>query len=741
EVPALAAGADVVVVRLLGGRKTWPEGVDAVLATGLPAVLLGALALAGALLLNGCAEGSVGESPGRAPASGAGDAPPDAVRHGGAVLNLAGDAPRSVRPLPRTIALTFDDGPDPAWTPRLLEVLRRHRAQATFFVVGAQVARHPGLARRLVREGHEVGNHTYTHLDMAASPGWRVRLELDLTQRVLAGATGRKTALMRMPYSATPAELTGPQWRAARAAGRQGYLVALTDRDTEDWAGPGADRIVERAVAEARPGEGAIVMLHDSGGDRAATVAAVDRILTRLTARGYRFTTLSRAVGLPAANVPASLAERTVGRTVLYGQTASGWLVDGLVALFGAAAVLTGLRLVFLLVFAREHAVRARLRRRRRARRTGRPFTPWVSVIVPAYNEEAGIEATLRSLLDTDHPALLEVIVVDDGSTDGTAAIVAGLNLPRVRLVRKPNGGKPSALNLGISHARADVVVMVDGDTVFQRDTLRHLVAPLANPSVGAVSGNTKVANRGGLLGRWQHIEYVIGFNLDRRMFDLLQCMPTIPGAIGAFRRRALLAVGGVSEDTLAEDTDLTMAICRAGWRVVYEETAIAWTEAPATLRQLWRQRYRWCYGTLQAMWKHRGSVVQRGRSGRFGRRCLPYLTIFQVLLPMFAPAVDVFTLYGLVFLEPVPLAASWLGFTALQVLAGAYALRLDGERVRPLWVLPLQQVVYRQLMYLVVIQSVVTALLGTRLRWQTIRRHGTFAGNLPTTADVPTRP
>jgi cellulose synthase/poly-beta-1,6-N-acetylglucosamine synthase-like glycosyltransferase len=274
--------------------------------------------------------------------------------------------------------------------------------------------------------------------------------------------------------------------------------------------------------------------------------------------------------------------------------------------------------------------------------------------------------------------------------------------------------------------------VLVDGDTVFQRDTIGNLVGQLADPAVGAVSGNTKVANRKGLIGRWQHIEYVIGFNLDRRMFDVLECMPTVPGAIGAFRRQALASVGGLSTETLAEDTDLTMAICRAGWRVVYEETAIAWTEAPSSLRQLWRQRYRWCYGTLQSMWKHKRALFEGDRSGRFGRRCLPYLTIFQVVLPLFAPAVDVFALYGLVFLNPVTVAASWLAFAAAQALAAAYALWLDGERLRTLWVLPLQQVVYRQLMYLVVIQSLVTAVLGARLRWHVIRRTGTFAEGDP---------
>ena len=230
---------------------------------------------------------------------------------------------------------------------------------------------------------------------------------------------------------------------------------------------------------------------------------------------------------------------------------------------------------------------------------------------------------------------------------DRTAEVVARLGLPRVRLIRQANAGKPGALNTGIRQARHDILILVDADTVFEPGAIRALVAPFATARrsmIGAVSGNTKVGNRRGLLGCWQHIEYVIGFNLDRRMYDVLQCMPTVPGAIGAFRREALEAVGGVSAATLAEDTDLTMAICRAGWRVIYVPAACAWTEAPATLRQLWRQRYRWCYGTMQAMWKHRGATRESGAAGMLGRRGLPYLLAFQMMLPLLAPVIDIAT-------------------------------------------------------------------------------------------------
>jgi cellulose synthase/poly-beta-1,6-N-acetylglucosamine synthase-like glycosyltransferase len=362
-------------------------------------------------------------------------------------------------------------------------------------------------------------------------------------------------------------------------------------------------------------------------------------------------------------------------------------------------------------------------RSRRRPRLDG--FLPPVSIVVPAYNEAVGIERTVRSLEASDYPDF-EIVVVDDGSDDGTAEIVERLALPRVRLLRQGNGGKASALNTGIAATKAPVVVMVDGDTLFEPATLRRLVQPLVDERVGAVSGNTKVGNRRSMLGRWQHIEYVIGFNLDRRMYEVLQCTPTVPGAIGAFRRDVLQDVGGVSDDTLAEDTDLTLAIGRTGRRVVYADDARAWTEAPSSLSALWRQRYRWSYGTMQAVWKHRGALISRDpRQQGIGTRALPYMIFFQILLPIAAPLIDLFALYGVLFTNPLPVLGFWLAFNALQLALATFAFRLDREPLTPLWALPLQQFVYRQLMYLVIIESTVSALVGTRAHWRRLERTG----------------
>lgn len=685
-------------------------------------LILALAVLLGALALNGYAEGMAG---GTAPARAT---PADAVAGlAGPVLRMDGPVPVARAMPARTIALTFDDGPDPVWTPRILDLLRRHGAHATFFVVGSRVNLHPELVRRMLAEGHEVGSHTFTHADIAAVPAWRRGLELTLTRNAVAGATGRWPVLFRPPFSSEPAQLTEGELAVLRQIGTAGYLAVLADADTQDWREPGTDAIV-RAATPRRAGAGAVVLMHDGGGGRRQTLAALDRLIPALGRQGYRFTTVSAGIGAAGTAPAAPSADRFRGAALRYAQIGAGLIADVMSALLAVALALALLRLAVQIVLARVHV--------RRTRGPGGPpggspggraVCAPVSVIVPAYNESANIAATVRSLVYSDYPQL-EVIVVDDGSNDGTADIVERLALPGVRVVRQSNAGKPAALNTGIRYARAELVILVDGDTVFQPDTIRHLVQGFADPAVGAISGNTKVANRNGLLGRWQHLEYVIGFNLDRRMFDVAGCMPTIPGAVGAFRRRALVGVGGVPGETLAEDTDVTMAVLRAGWRVVYAERAIAWTEAPATLRQLWRQRYRWCYGTLQAMWKHRHAVAERGPGGALGRRGLPYLAVFQVALPLTAPAVDILAVYGLLFLPWAKIAAAWLGLLLLQTMTAGYALRLDGERYGPLWSLPAQQVVYRQLMYLVVVQSVVTALVGNRLRWHRMARTGQAA-------------
>ncbi|MFF9458210.1 bifunctional polysaccharide deacetylase/glycosyltransferase family 2 protein [Streptomyces flaveolus] len=713
--------------------------------------LLLLLALTCVMLLDGYLRAEVGGDQRVRTGASASDVPDD-VLDGGPILTFRGGQATTVSVPDKTIALTFDDGPDPTWTPQVLEILEKYDVPGTFFLVGSMVSRYPDIVEDMVEQGNEVGVHTFTHVDLSYQSDARVTREIEQTQLALAGAAGITTTLFRAPYSSQTDAIDNYSWPVYEKLGEDGYTSVFIDTDSDDWKRPGVSKIVDWATPE--DDEGASVLFHDAGGERSQTIEALPKYIEKMKAKGYTFTTVSGVVaeqqtrqqagqqpsggpaaqasgtgggGLQAAHHRATGTTLYEGKALVAAVAVAEWTVPALsVGLMVVGVAVMG-RFGMMLILARRHY----RKRNRRRFGWGPPVTGPVSVIVPAYNEKECIANTLQSLARSTHP--IEIVVVDDGSTDGTAEIAESLGLPNVRVVRQANAGKPAALNNGVRHARYDIVVMMDGDTVFEPDTVRHLVQPFADPGVGAVAGNAKVGNRRTLIGAWQHIEYVMGFNLDRRMYDLLRCMPTIPGAIGAFRRDAVLEVGGMSEDTLAEDTDITIALHRAGWRVVYQEHARAWTEAPGSLKQLWSQRYRWSYGTMQALWKHRGSLTDRGPSGRFGRVGMPLVVLFQVVTPVFAPLIDVFTVYSMVFVDFRAALLAWLAVLGVQLLCAAYAFRLDREKYRYLLMMPLQQLAYRQMMYLVLIHSCVTALTGGRLRWQKLKRTGevgTPAGN-----------
>lgn len=630
---------------------------------------------------------------------------PDGVNTTSPVLTkVRGDTALSSSVPAGKVALTFNGGPDPEWTPRVLDLLSRHHAHATFFVNGADAAKYPGLVEQIRAGGHEIGSGTYTGAAMDHASSQRASLELALTQAALAGSAGAHTDLLRMPQTTSVSTLCGDMWPAVRRASADGYTIVAAS----PWNKKAGSGVLRQYEQNARGLGQAETLLRNKDVEE--------------------FDTVSVATGLAPSERSVTTWQQLRGAALLCSVRAGDWFLTIMGWLLVVAGGLGVLRLLMLVFFARVHV--------RRLERY-RPGSPWlrqirdpVTVLVPAYNEEKGIESTLRSLLASTHRQL-QIVVIDDGSSDRTATLAESVRDPRVNVVRQANAGKAEALNAGLRHARYNIVVMVDADTVLEPDAIRRLIQPLAHPAVGAVSGNTKVGNRRGLLGRWQHLEYCFGFNLDRRMFEVLECMITVPGAIGAFRRDAALGVGGVSTDTLAEDTDLTMALWRAGWRVVYEETAVAWTEVPTSLRQLWRQRYRWCFGTLQAARKHWGAVREFGPAGRFARRGISYLLVFQMALPLLAPVIDVYALYGILFRSGSAAMAVWVGFLAVQMFCAGYALKLDGERLWSLWAMPFQLFVYRQLMYLVVIQSVAAAVSGTRLKWQRMQRSGTAAQEL----------
>ncbi|MER5518667.1 glycosyltransferase [Streptomyces sp. NPDC002763] len=773
--------------------------------------LLLLLALTCVMLLDGYLRAEVGGDQ-RVRTGASSSKVPDKVLDGGPILTFRGGQATTVSVPSKTIALTFDDGPNPTYTPQVLKILDQYDIPATFFLVGSMVSRYPSIVKTMVEQGNEVGIHTFTHVDLSYQSDARINREMQQTQLALAGAAGITTTLFRAPYSSETDAIDNYSWPVYQKLGKEGYTSVFVDTDSDDWKKPGVSKIINWATP--KKNKGASVLFHDAGGERSQTIKALPQYIKKMKAKGYTFTTISGVIqkqgtgngrsattaggtggtgstggtaatgvaeagaltgtgtgsgtgnaggngtgtgtppggtapngentpntgtgngtgngnsnrnslttGLQAAHRTATGMTLYEGKALLVAVAIAEWALPVLSVLLFVVGVAVMGRFGMMLLIARRHY---RLRNKRRFS-WGPTVTGPVSVIVPAYNEKECIANTLESLAQSTHP--IEVIVVDDGSTDGTSEIARAaadkLGMANVRVIRQENAGKPAALNNGVRSASYDIVVMMDGDTVFEPETVRHLVQPFADPEVGAVAGNAKVGNRNTIIGAWQHIEYVMGFNLDRRMYDLLRCMPTIPGAIGAFRREAVLEVGGMSEDTLAEDTDITIAMHRAGWRVVYQEHAKAWTEAPASLKQLWSQRYRWSYGTMQALWKHRKSLTDKGPSGRFGRVGMPLVVLFQIVTPVFAPLIDVFTVYSMIFVDFEAALLAWLAVLGIQLGCAAYAFRLDKERYRYLLMMPLQQLAYRQMMYLVLIHSCITALTGGRLRWQKLKRTG----------------
>ncbi|WP_425145936.1 glycosyltransferase [Deinococcus sp.] len=632
---------------------------------------------------------------------------------------------------PRDIALTFDDGPDPTWTPAILNILQASQTPATFFVVGLQAQQFPGLLRREVAEGHEIGSHTYTHPNLSMVSRAQVGLELDATQRLIGSVLGRGTLLFRPPFAEDVEPATPEQARVLEQASALGYTTVGMGVDPLDWAKPGAAQIAQSVLEQVQAGKGQIVLLHDAGGERAQTVAALPLIIRELRSRGYRLVTVSALANLSREQVMPEVVGLGAWLT-----RAGGWgfaLVSGFGLLIGALFVLgillSCLRLAFISVLGLAEALS------RRGRDLPPIQTP-LTVLVPAYNEAKVICQTVRSLLTQGEG--VRVLVIDDGSKDGTAEVARAEfgEHPRVEVYSVPNGGKASALGHGLRLANTDVVVVIDADTVLTPGALAYLAAHFEDAGVAAVAGNAKVGNRVNLLTRWQALEYITAQNVERRALALLNCVSVVPGAIGAWRRSVLLEVGGFASDTLAEDADLTLRVLRAGHRVTYEQRAVALTEAPDTVRDFLKQRFRWMYGILQATWKQRHSARQGHR--RLGLITVPNVLIFQVLLPLISAVLDLTMLVGLLWAAlqtryhpdspgmNAHILAFYALFIAIDLTAAVLAFALEpGERWSLLLWLPLQRFFYRQLLYLVAIRALTAALRGGAVGWGKLERRG----------------
>ena len=620
------------------------------------------------------------------------------------------------------VALTFDDGPDPKWTPQVLDILKANGVKAAFFLVGVNAEQYPGLVRRIVAEGHEIGNHTYYHPNLAICWPEHVRLELNATQLLLETITGRSTTLFRPPYNADTSPSSLADLAPLRVASEMNYLVVLENIDPQDWARPGPDVILQRIKQQRR--DGSIILLHDAGGDRSQTIAALPRIIDWLETRGDTIVPLSTLIGSSrdAIMPPVGNAER-IHRFV----SGTGFRVFHAVEEFLWAFMIVATALIVI----RTLVVIYLAARFRRIAAPPADFAPPVSVLIAAFNEEKVIAASLRAVLANDHPGAIEVLVVDDGSCDGTALEVEKIAQTdaRVRLVRQANRGKAVALQRGLSLVQHELVVFLDADTHLQSDTLRLLVRPMSDEEVVAVSGHAKVGNLRSFVARCQALEYTCGFNLDRRAYDRWNCITVVPGAISALRHSAIERVGGFSLDTLAEDTDLTLTLHKGKARIVYTPDAIAWTEAPETLRTLARQRFRWAYGTLQCLWKHRDKVFD-WRYRALGWFSLPSVWFFQILLVALTPLVDFFLIASLPFGAWRAVLPFVIVFIAMDVILAILACVIERESILKAWRILPMRLIYRPLLSYVIWKAILRAIKGAWVGW----------GKLERTASVPVR-
>ncbi len=587
-------------------------------------------------------------------------------------------------------------------------------------------------------QGNEVGNHTFTHPPFETISKSALQLELNLTELLLESNLGVKTLLFRPPYGIDHQPETASEIQMLPIPQAMGYVIIGARIDPHDWgevnggAPPPADTIVERVMSDIATGKGNILLLHDGGGDRSHTVAALPQIIDGLRAKGYEFVSVSSLLGQSRAELmpPLSHEEWLLARADAFIFDLFRWFRTGIAFIFMAGILLVSGRALVI-------GLLALIEKLRPAPLDHPDYQPSISVLIPAYNEESVIVDTVRSAIASDYPKL-EILVIDDGSTDRTAELVRenfGKD-PRVHLLLQSNGGKPSALNHALSEATGEIAVSIDADTIVDSEAIPRLVRHFVDPRVGAVAGNVKVMNRNRWITRWQALEYITSQNLEKRAFDLLNCIPVVPGAAGAWRTALLRSSGGFSGDTVAEDTDLTLTIRRNGWKILYDEDAIGRTEVPETVEALIRQRFRWTFGTLQAVWKHR-DTVGKPRYGTLGWIAVPNIFMFQIVLPLVSPVIDLLFLLTLVLwalgqLRIASLPPLWssqdversLIFFALFMLIDlftcvvAFALERheDWTLLAPLI---LQRFYYRQMMYVVLFRALKEAIRGRPVGWR----------------------
>lgn len=633
----------------------------------------------------------------------------------------------------KKLVLTYDDGPDPLYTRQILDTLAKYHVPASFFVVGIEAENNIPLVKRILREGHELGNHTFTHPNMAEVSRKRALLEIDATRLLIECLTGRSTIMFRAPYNADSDPEKSEEMVPVALSRTRNYITIGESIDPEDWQkselpSMNGDTILNRIINIynfhlSNNDSANIILLHDAGGDRSATVEATGKIIRYFQAQGYEFVTVANLLHKkPEDMMP--FVEKGMGYALLnfnYILAEMGYILSHfLYALFLVFLVLGAIRIFILGYFAFRQKGKEKTMVNQAL-----PGNPPVSIIVPAFNEEVNAVSSIENLLRCDYPAF-DIIFIDDGSSDKTFEVVTAAfsQNPKVKMFSKPNGGKASALNYGIAQTNAAYVVCIDADTKLMPDAVRMLVKNFADDNVGAVAGIVKVGNEINMLTRWQSIEYTVSQNFDRKGFAYVNAITVVPGAIGAFKKEALEKAGGFTTDTLAEDCDITIRILKAGYTVDNEPKAVAWTESPETLQQFFKQRFRWTFGVMQTFWKHKDALFVR-KYKSLGMVALPDILLFKYIIPFFSPIGDAIMVFGLFTENRGKIAGYYLVFLVFDALIAALAFAFEKEKAwKLLWLIP-QRLIYRWLMIIVLFRSYRRAIKGELQHWGVLKRTG----------------
>jgi cellulose synthase/poly-beta-1,6-N-acetylglucosamine synthase-like glycosyltransferase/peptidoglycan/xylan/chitin deacetylase (PgdA/CDA1 family) len=637
-----------------------------------------------------------------------------------------GDSPYALdhfgRPADRQLMLTFDDGPDARFTPQVLDILAREHVPATFFTVGSNVVENPDIFNRIIREGHMAGNHTMYHIDFKDHGDFRNREEIIATDRVMRASSAYGSRLFRIPRG-------DPDHNALALLQAQqlGYLAIDQDVDTLDWKVPAGNDI---AVPQL-DGRGHVVLLHDGGGDRSATVRMLEKLIAEAKRQGYSFTTLAPLLPrqyLPLNGVKTYPADQATYRALQLVHRVPEMILGFLFWLGTGSLTIMSLLYLMLALISQYRQKRVRWPNYQDSE------LPFVSVVLAAYNEEKVILRTLSELRRSDYPQTrFEVIAVNDGSKDETLSILEkyATEWPQLLVVDQENSGKSSAMNNGVNHAssKSTVIVTMDADTLFRRNTIRmlarHFLRTQPGVRVGAVAGHVKVGNRCNILTAWQSLEYISGICVTRMAERVLHAISIVPGACSAWNRKAFEEIGGFCDDTMAEDCDATLALQRRGYMILQENNAIADTEAPETIRALAKQRKRWTYGNIQALWKHR-SMLFRPRYGVLGLVALPYAALSLLVPLLFMPLT--FVAAGMSVAAGNWHSIAWYAafVAAVHMIISLTAVVMARERLWHLLVVPIYRLIYEPLRAYLLYASAYRAIKGTIVQWDKLERTNT---------------